>query len=237
MSSEQSKPDPRKSGSIDEDFDFSNRETAYKTTRFSGIQRKLQKKKSTLLGRSVSAPTTPQEITNPERTNSIGSNSTKSISSNLAMLLGQTPLPARRVPTIQFAESASLPTTPLESLSNDRSELEGLINIHLSKLDRYKRQVNDFNTVIANLQDDLRKLVDTAEARQVPQLVTALQMEIQETRAGRDSKRVYVNFHRGELRQIAEKRMLLDEEMGVPPSLPQVYEMLEEEEVWEQRFW
>ena len=71
----------------------------------------------------------------------------------------------------------------------------------------------------------------------MPQLVIAMEMEIEETRAGRDSKRKYVEFHRGELRTIAEKRAILDEEVGVFGGGVEVLEELEGDEVWDARFW
>ena len=255
---------PQDSSNINEDFDFSERENRYKATRLSGIQRKLEKKKSSILSRQSSAPTVlhrrstssatmAQTTEGLERTASASSNndSIRQIGQRLDAILGppspRTSISQQVSPTASVhsatisatspAATNPLPNTPISALPDDRSALETLINIHLGRLDRYRRQVLSFNTTIASLVDDYESLTTGPLAQAVPQLVTALEMEIEETRAGRDSKRRYVDFHRGELRVIAEKRLALDEASGVPPTLPAVFEGLESEEVWNERFW
>ena len=248
-------PSLSRSGSINEDFDFSGRQNPSKTTRLTGIQRKLFNKKSSIRRHNSSSSNNAESTDSPQRNSSTSSKSGRRISQSLEAMFGSSSprSPSQSVPspaptTSPVSDSAtyatsfsaatpkSLPATELACLPNDRLALESLINIHLSKLDRYKRQVSDFNTVICSLYDDLSKLGSTPEAQAVPQLVTGLEMEIEETRAGRDSKRKYVEFHRGELRTIAEKRAILDEEIGVFGGV-EVLEELEGDEVWDARFW
>jgi hypothetical protein len=237
--SEPTSPESISSRQINEDFDLSDRGSKYKATRFSEIQRKLDNTKSAILRQSSSSSIMGQPNEDPQRKASISSNSSKSIRQRIDATFGNGSDPsAPPAETDQAASSATaIPNTRVEDLPGDRSALEGLINIHLSKLDRYKRQVNDFNTVIEGLQEELKELEVSREAQVVPQLITAQMMEIEDTRAGRDTKRPYVEFHRGELKVMAEKRVLLDEASGIPPSLPQVYQGLDSDEVWDQRFW
>ena len=244
---------------INDDFDFSGRENPYKATRLTGIQRKLDKRKSSILHRrSSSSASLPLTADTPQPNASTSCDeSSRDVSFRLDAIFGprghlsSTSSPTS--PALPFFSSAfsaarpatatasatkdPLPTTHLSLFPDDRSTLEGLINIHLGKLDRYKRQVISFNLTIEQLYADHAKLIQSPEAQITPQLVTALEMEIEETRAGRNTKRRYVDFHRGELRAIAEKRIILDEELGMPPRLMQIYDWMETQNVWDQRFY
>lgn len=249
----------RTSRNINDDFDFSARKNSYKATRLTGIQRKLDKKKPSILYRRSSSSSSVPLITDPPQhyETSGCDESSRDVSLRLDAIFGSR-VPPRSAscptsPVLSFFSNTftaarpatatyptidnPFPTTHIFSFPDDRASLEGLINIHLGKLDRYKRQVISFNLTIEHLYKDYATLVQTLAAQITPQLVTALELEIEETRAGRNSKRRYVDFHRGELRAIAGKVILLDEELGLPPSLMQIYDWMETQDVWDELFY
>jgi hypothetical protein len=224
------------SGQIDDDFDLSERTKTYKATRFSGIQRKLDKKKSSLFRRSTSSssssnmpllPKDPDQQISP----STGSGSTMVDNTCDSADIATTTLAIS--PTATTNTDTIIPPTPLSDLPNAHQALESLINIHLSKLSRLKNQVLALNTQIETLQTELR----SPDSRAHPHLLVLLEREITETRAARDAKRVYVDFHRRELARIVEKRWKLDEEAGVEWRVPLWWESMEGEEDWDRRFW
>lgn len=230
-------------GSIDEDFDFSYRKNR-------SLSNRLRKRASqpSMHRRTLSVASDQQALLAPSRSSSAASsNSSRSLSKRLGSLLG----PSRRASSTPKTPPAStnvcsdfstppipaqLPNTLLEDLPADKPLLSGRINYHISQLERYKRDLKIENSRIINLMQEQALWEGQKLAQEMPVPRILLEQRLATARAVRNGLRPMIWWHRGELEQIAKKRMELDAAIGVEGRVPAVYSGLTSEEGWNQYF-
>lgn len=122
-----------------------------------------------------------------------------------------------------------------DPLPDTKKELEVRLNYHLSELDILKKTINAANDVIRQHSDryeilQTRGLTDMRLSMQTQELL------IHQARKNRDSWADFVSFHRRQLERIKHKRIEIEREAGLEPTLPQVYKQMWGDEEWQRLF-
>lgn len=170
----------------------------------------------------------------PQRTPSDGSD--KSIRKRFSSLLvGPTDKSDKLQKTSSNKSNATTPEIPEDPLPDTKKELEIRLNYHLSELDMLKKTIASANDVIrqhlerhqilqGRLSDDMRYAMMKQE-----------QM-VDQARTNRDSYVTFVAYHRRQLERIKRKRITIEKDAGLEPTLPEVYKSLWSDEDWGQLF-
>ena len=165
------------------------------------------------------------------RTPSDGSD-TASIRKRLSLLMpGKNEL-QKTISTRSAGSSVEIRDDPLP---DTKKELEIRLNYHLSELDMLKKTINAANDVIRQHCDRYQIL----QTRSTTDMTRAMQVQedlITQARRNRDSWVDFVSFHRRQLERIKHKRIEIETEAGLEPSLPQVYKQMWGDEDWGRLF-
>lgn len=122
-----------------------------------------------------------------------------------------------------------------DPLPDTKKELEIRLNYHLSELDLLKKTISTANDIIREHQDRYQILL----ARCNSDMSCAMQVQAElvvQARKNRDTWVDFVSFHRRQLERIKHKRIEIEKEAGLEPTLPQVYKQLWGDEEWGRLF-
>ncbi|KAK5106461.1 hypothetical protein LTS08_000580 [Lithohypha guttulata] len=140
---------------------------------------------------------------------------------------------------VQKANSIRSTRTSLEvqedPLPETKKELEIRLNHHLSELDILKKTINSANDVIRQHYDRY----EIMQTRGLTDMTRAMQMQedlIHQARKNRDSWVEFVSFHRRQIVRIKHKRIEIELDAGLEPTLPQVYKQLWGDDEWSRLF-
>ncbi|KEF60867.1 uncharacterized protein A1O9_02429 [Exophiala aquamarina CBS 119918] len=162
------------------------------------------------------------ESEKPQRTGSMGS--LKSLVSSL-----------RKVSTSgsQKSDGPSKQLLP-DELPHTREGLEARLNYHLGELDRLRKLVYQRNDEIKEISYRLQIHQRTRE--EVPRSLQKLKELLDNVRQQRNSYAHFVDYHRGEIRRIGQRREELDLSQGIQPATKDMYKAFEREAEWVQLF-
>jgi len=122
-----------------------------------------------------------------------------------------------------------------DPLPDTKKELEIRLNYHLSELDLLKRTIQAANDVIRQHQERFVIL----QTRSTEDMKFAMQKQermIVITKKNRNSYVEFVAFHRRQLERIKHKRIEIEVDAGLEPTLPEVYKQIWGEEEWGRLF-
>lgn len=158
----------------------------------------------------------------PRRNTSIGS--LKSLVSSL-----------RKVSTAKSQKSDASQNQPLpDELPHTREGLEARLNYHLGELDRVRKLVHQRNEEIKETSYRLHTHQRLKE--EVPRALQKLKELLDNVRQQRNSYANFVDYHRGEIRRIGQRREELDLSQGIKPATREMYTAFEREAEWVQLF-
>jgi len=122
-----------------------------------------------------------------------------------------------------------------DPLPDTKKELEIRLNYHLSELDMLKKTIQTANDMIRQQQERFQIL----QARSTLDMKHAMQKQermIGIAKTNRDSYVEFVAFHRRQLERIKYKRIEIETDAGLEPTLPAVYRSLMGDEEWGRLF-
>jgi len=122
-----------------------------------------------------------------------------------------------------------------DPLPDTKKELEIRLNYHLSELDLLKKTIQAANDVIRQQ----RERFEILQTRSMPDMKYAMQKQEQmigTARKNRDSYVDFVAFHRRQIDRIKYRRIEVEKEAGLQPTLPEVYTQMWGDEEWERLF-
>lgn len=108
---------------------------------------------------------------------------------------------------------ATPPPSPRDILPVDGMKLEGILNYHLSQLDRIKRELREHNTTIEQLDYTLADLATHPEMQYTTERLVA---RIQGVRNARNLLAKFVVFHLQEIERIMLLKCSLKDSKKIP---------------------
>lgn len=122
-----------------------------------------------------------------------------------------------------------------DPLPDTKKELEVRLNHHLSELDMLKKTVGMANDVIQQHHGRHQILLTRCSNDMNRAMQVQAELVVQ-ARKNRDAWADFVSFHRAQLERIKQKRIEIEKDSGLEPTLPQVYEQIWGDEEWNRLF-
>ncbi|KAK5095188.1 hypothetical protein LTR70_003654 [Exophiala xenobiotica] len=206
------------------DFDFGRRQS-------SPAPKKLQKFSRRSVGgngqRSISSMT---EINHNRQQSSDGSDSA-SIRKRLSSFLPS----GNTLHKSNSGKSQTSVEVQEDPLPDTKKELEIRLNYHLSELDLLKRTIQAANDVIRQ-QRERFEILQTRSTADMKYAMLKQEQMIGIARKNRDSYVDFVAFHRRQLERIKYRRIEIETDAGLQPTLPEVYKQMWGDEEWGRLF-
>jgi len=122
-----------------------------------------------------------------------------------------------------------------DPLPDTKKELEIRLNYHLSELDLLKRTIQAANDVIRQ-QRERFEILQTRSTADMKYAMLKQEQMIGIARKNRDSYVDFVAFHRRQLERIKYRRIEIETDAGLQPTLPEVYKQMWGDEEWGRLF-
>lgn len=122
-----------------------------------------------------------------------------------------------------------------DPLPDTKNELEIRLNYHLSELDMLKKTVQAANDV-ARTHEERFQILQTRSMADMKHAMRKQERMIDVAKNNRDAYVEFVAFHRRQLERIKYKRIEIETDAGLKPTLPEVYRSLWGDEEWARLF-
>ena len=137
-----------------------------------------------------------------------------------------------QTPSITIAPSLEIEEDPLP---DTKQELEARLNFHLAELDQLKRTI----TAATDTIREHAGRYEILQARTSSSMRHCMHMQeamVVQAKANRDSWCQFVRFHRRQIERIKNRRIEIEMNAGLEPTLPQVYKQMWTDDDWARLF-
>lgn len=131
--------------------------------------------------------------------------------------------------------TTSIPEPEDDPLPDTKKELEVRLNHHLVELDMLKKTLRAANDVICQHQERYEILAGRQEG-DMQNFMKHQKRMVTQARDNRDAYACFVQFHLRQIARIKIKRIEIEVDAGLEPTLPQVYQAMWTEDDWKLMF-